>query len=202
MRGFAIDVTELMRRHAEGAGEHHNPALPEAEAMTLQERFTELNDNPVALTPGMLVTYKPGFEQRKPEWAGHPMMVADIDVSGYPLPKFSAQSYVFRPDTAVLDLRPDGTAGIALLDHRWLKQWEPAPAIGPAPEPEPLPPPPRKPVGQETPDELKPEAMDMFAAGMSARDVHDQLGIALSLASRWVEEFRLKQDKTKKRRRT
>lgn len=42
----------------------------------------------------------------------------------------------------------------------------------------------------ETPDELKPEALDMFTPGMSARDVHDQLGIVLSLASRGAEERR------------
>jgi len=66
-------------------------------------------------------------------------------------------------------------------------------------EPAPTPPAPaapsttaaRVPVGKETPDQLKPEAMAMFAAGQSARDVHDQLGIPLSLASRWVEEFRM-----------
>jgi hypothetical protein len=153
MRGFAIDLTDLVRRQAENVDATSKPPLPEAEAMTLQERFAELNDNPVPLTPGTLVTYKPGFEQR----------------------------YVYRPDIAVLDLRPDGTAGIALLDRRWLKLWEPPPAIGPAPDPE------------AELNALKPEAIALFQTGHSARDVHRQLDVPLSLAARWVEEFRLAQ---------
>jgi hypothetical protein len=181
MRGFAIDLTDLVRRQAENVDATSKPPLPEAEAMTLQERFAELNDNPVPLTPGTLVTYKPGFEQRRPEWTGHPLIVADQDTAGYPLPKFAANSYVYRPDIAVLDLRPDGTAGIALLDRRWLKLWEPPPAIGPAPDPE------------AELNALKPEAIALFQTGHSARDVHRQLDVPLSLAARWVEEFRLAQ---------
>jgi hypothetical protein len=118
MRGFAIDLTDLVRRQAANADAPSNPPLPEAEAATLQERFAELNDNSVPPTPGTLVTYKPGLEQRRSEWTGHPLIVADQDAAGYSLPKFAAIGYVYRPDIAVLDLRPDGTAGIALLDSR------------------------------------------------------------------------------------
>jgi hypothetical protein len=118
MRGFAIDLTDLVRRQAANADAPSNPPLPEAEAATLQERFAELNDNSVPLTPGTLVTYKPGLEQRRSEWTGHPLIVADQDVAGYSLPKFAAIGYVYRPDIGVLDLRTDGTAGIALLDSR------------------------------------------------------------------------------------
>jgi hypothetical protein len=51
MRGFAIDLTDLVRRQAANADAPSNPPLPEAEAATLQERFAELNDNSVPLTP-------------------------------------------------------------------------------------------------------------------------------------------------------
>lgn len=185
MRGFAIDLTDLVCQQAEKADGPTRPPLPEAEAATLQERFAELNDNPVPLTPGTLVTYKPGFEQRRPEWVGHPLIVADQDITGYPLPRFAANSYLYRPDIAVLDLRADGTAGITLLDRRWLKLWEPPPAIGPAPEPKAEPP-----AQQDRLDLLKPEAMAMFQTGHSARDVHQKLDVPLRLASNWVDEFR------------
>lgn len=104
--------------------------------MTLQERFTELNDNPVEFAPGMLVTYKPGFERRKPRWAGLPMIVADVDVSTYPEVLATADMHTGNRDIALIDI-DDGRGSIILLDRRWLALWEPPPALGPIPDPTP-----------------------------------------------------------------
>jgi hypothetical protein len=69
-------------------------------------------------------------------------------------------------------------------------------------EPPPLPPAiaERKAAMKENPDQLKPEAMQLFAAGKRGRAVADELGVSFSLVTRWQEEFDLARKVPAKRR--
>jgi hypothetical protein len=119
-----MSFLEMMARAA--AQEESRPPLPlpEAVADTLKERFAAMSV-PHNFGPGDLVIGKRGLDPRNHHYEEMPMIVVDIDLTGYPVTEaFSPGGYTYRHDIAVLTEESEhGIAVVRLYDSRLLEPW-------------------------------------------------------------------------------
>lgn len=120
----AVSLEDLLGDHARVAKAPVNIGIPEAQAETLKERFAELNvvhD----FKPGDVVRWKRGLCMANDRAKDDPLLVVDVDLTGYQPAVMDLRAQKYRQDIAVMFVEMDGHATIDLLDRRFFEPFVP-----------------------------------------------------------------------------